>query len=185
VQIDCHVTDGSPPIAATLPRIADRIGIDLDPPDLTDPDDARWLLACVWPGTGRFRRAARAIELGQGEPPQVLRGDALELLPDVLAGVGEGRIVILNSWSFSYFSLEQRQAYVSLLVEVGRRRPVRWITMDAPGVVDLLADKVPLSGSTESDVLGIVTFEGDTPPRANVLAFVQSHGMSLAWQADH
>ncbi len=83
VKIECRVVAGAPPVAASLPTMAGRVGIDLDPPDLTDPDDARWLLACVWPGTGRFQRAARAIELGQSNPPPVLRGGALETLPRV------------------------------------------------------------------------------------------------------
>jgi hypothetical protein len=184
VRVDCRVSAGLPPIAPALPVLSGRVGIDLDPPDLTDPDDARWLLACVWPGTGRFQRAARAIELGQTHPPHVLRGDALEKLPDVLAGLGEGRIVVLNSWSFSYFSLEQRQAYINLLAEVGRNRPVRWVCMDAPGVVEHVAEEVPPTGSVESDVLSIVTFDGVAPPRAEVHAFVQGHGLSMTWQAD-
>jgi hypothetical protein len=183
VRITCKVVAGSPPIAPHLPLIAGRVGIDLDPPDLTDPDDARWLLACVWPGTGRFQRAARAIEMGQAEPPPVLRGDALETLPGVLGSQGEGRIVVLNSWSFSYFSVEQRQAYIELLTDVGRSRPVVWVNMDAPGVIEHMAQEVPPAGNSEADVVTGVVFDGQEAPHAEVLAFVQSHGMSMAWRA--
>jgi hypothetical protein len=137
----------------------------------------------VWPGTGRFDRAVRAIDLGKASPPSVLRGDALDTLPGVLAGLGDGRIVIVNSWSFSYFSVEQRQAYVDLLAQVGRTRPIVWLGGDAPGVVELLGAESPPAGSTESDVLSGVTFEGDASPRAELLAFVQSHGQSMAWLA--
>jgi hypothetical protein len=158
-----------------------RVGIDLEPPDLADPDDARWLLACVWPGTGRFERAARAIELGQRDSPPVLRGDALERLPEVLAGLGDGRIVVLNSWSFSYFPVEQRRTYVELLSEFGRRRPIVWLGMDAPEVVELTAGDIPAAGSAETEVVSGVTF-GNGTPRAEVLAFVQGHGQSMAWR---
>ena len=41
VQIDCTVSAGLPPIARELPVIAGRLGIDLDPPDLSNPDDIR------------------------------------------------------------------------------------------------------------------------------------------------
>jgi hypothetical protein len=166
-----------------VPTIAGRVGIDLDPPDLTNPDDQRWLLACVWPRTGRFERATRAIELGRRDPPPVLQGDALETMPGVLADCEDGRIVVLNSWSFSYFSIEQRRGYIELLADVGRSRPVQWLCMDAPGVVEMVAGEVPPSGNVESDVISLVTFGGDAAPRAEVLAFVQSHGMSLDWQA--
>jgi hypothetical protein len=183
VRIECQVVSGSPPVVPRLPAMSTRIGIDLNPPDLTDPDDTRWLLACVWPGTGRFQRAAQAIAIGRADPPPVLRGDAMEMLPEVLAGLGPGRVAVLNSWSFAYFSVEQRQAYVDVLAEVGRSRPVVWLTMDAPGVVELLAGSAPPEGSAESDLLTAVTFDGAAPPQADVLAFVQSHGMSMAWQA--
>lgn len=183
VRIECEVVAGSPPIAPSLPAIAGRVGIDLDPPDLTEPDDARWLLACVWPGTGRFRRAARAIEMGRADPPPVRQGDAVEKLPAVLAGLGEGRVVVLNSWSYSYFTVEQRQAYVDLLADAGRSRPLVWLNMEGPGVVELSSGQVPPVGSTESDVLSGVTFEAGAPPRAEVLAFVQSHGASCSWLA--
>ena len=184
VHINCRVVGGMPPVEPALPIIADRIGIELNPPDLTDPDDARWLLACVWPGTGRFRRAALAIEMGRPNPPPVLQGDALEVLPGVLAGLGEGHVVVLNSWSFAYLSVEQRQAYVEILVRAGRSRPVVWLCMDAPGVVEIPEDEMgPPPGSVESDVLSSVMFDGATTPRAEVLAFVQSHGQSMVWQA--
>jgi hypothetical protein len=183
VRIECRVESGSPPVVPRLPAINGRVGIDLNPPDLTDPDDTRWLLACVWPGTGRFQRAAQAIAIGRAHPPPVLRGDAMEMLPEVLADLGPGRVVVLNSWSFAYFSMEQRQAYVDVLADVGRSRPLVWLTMDAPGVVELPAGEAPLAGSAESDLLTALTFDGATPPRADVLAFVQSHGMSMAWRA--
>jgi hypothetical protein len=183
VHIDCQVVGGSPPVARRLPVIVGRVGIDLDPPDLADPADTRWLLACVWPGTGRFQRAAQAIALGRADPPRVVQGDAVETVPDVLAGLGPGRIVVLNSWSFAYFSVQQRQAYLDVLADVGRSRPVVWLSMDAPGVVELVAEEAPPRGSAESDLLAGVSFDGAAPPRAEVLAFVQSHGTSMAWRA--
>jgi hypothetical protein len=56
--------------------------------------------------------------------------------------------------------------------------------MDAPGVVEHVAEETPPPGSVESDVLSIVTFDRGASPQSEVLAFVQSHGSSMAWQAD-
>jgi hypothetical protein len=53
VLIHCEVVGGHPPISAELPPLAARMGLDRSPIDLADADDARWLLACVWPDTGR------------------------------------------------------------------------------------------------------------------------------------
>ncbi len=183
VQVDCTVSAGVPPIAQRLPVISGRVGIDLDPPDLNDDDDTRWLLACTWPGTGRFERTAQAIDMGQVDPPPIVRGDALEALPGVLEGRGDGRIVVLNSWSFSYFAVEQRQEYVELLAEVSRHRPIVWVTMDTPGIVEPLVHVTPPIERSEPDLLAGVIFDGGHDPHAEALAFVQSHGQSMAWQA--
>ncbi len=179
LQIDCAVSAGRPPIAEALPPFAGRIGIDLDPPDLTDADDTRWLLACIWPGTGRFGRASRAFEIGRTHPPTVIRGDALDLLPEVLDGLGDGRIVVLNSWSYSYFPVDRRQQYRDILAELGRQRPVVWLTMDIPGLVESAARLEPTT--SEPDVLTGVIFDGNEPPQATALALVQSHGRSMTW----
>ncbi len=32
-----------------MPEVVVRVGVDLDPVDVTDADDARWLRACLWP----------------------------------------------------------------------------------------------------------------------------------------
>ncbi len=180
LQINCTVTAGRPPIARELPPIAGRVGIDLDPPDLTDADDTRWLLACIWPGTGRFGRASQAFEIGRAHPPTVVQGDALELLPGVLDGLGDGRIVVLNSWSYSYFPVERRQEYVDILASVGRHRPVVWLVMDIPGLVESMA-RLEQATASEPDVLTGVVFDGQQSPPAQTLALVQSHGRSMTW----
>ena len=81
VQIHCDVAGGHPPIASRLPEFVSRQGLDRSPIDLADPDDARWLLACVWPDTGRLERTAASIRLAQESLPTVHRGDAVEDLP--------------------------------------------------------------------------------------------------------
>ena len=185
VRIDCTVSAGLPPIAPQLPAIVHRVGIDLAPPDLSDPDDVRWLRACIWPGTGRFDRASRAFEIGRANPPTVVRGDALVVLPGVLDDLGDGRIVVLNSWSYSYFPVERRQEYVELLAAVGRQRPVTWLVMDLPGLVEPVAHVTPPTESTQPDVLTGVVFDRAEAPRAETLAFVQSHGQSMSWLASN
>src|SRR5437870_712465 len=85
VRVACRVVSGDPPIAPLLPPIAARVGIDRDPVDLGDADRVRWLLACVWPDTGRLERTSAAIGAAQLDPPSVIEGDAVAALPAVLA----------------------------------------------------------------------------------------------------
>src|SRR4051794_323741 len=54
VRMTCQVTPPSGRLPAELPAIPHRIGLDREPIDVTSEDDRRWLLACVWPDTGRM-----------------------------------------------------------------------------------------------------------------------------------
>jgi hypothetical protein len=184
VEVRCRVAGGRPPIAARLPPLATRVGIDRDPVDLTRPDDARWLLACVWPDTGRLQRTTASIHLARGDQPRVIRGDALAVLPAVLAGLAdETPAVVLTTWSFSYFSLEQRRQFVELLAGASGRRLIAWLSADGAGVVDDLAEEA--GGDPEhahSDVLGAVLFDRGTR-HPHLLAYVQAHGQWIDWRA--
>src|SRR5437016_9412948 len=75
VVIACTSRNPSLRLPPRLPEISRRLGIDRSPIDVTDADDVRWLLACVWPDTGRLERTAAAIEVARRHRPRVMRGD--------------------------------------------------------------------------------------------------------------
>jgi hypothetical protein len=83
VTIACALS-GPALVPTRLPTIAARLGLDRSPVDVTDPDDVRWLLACVWPDTGRLARTAAAIELTRQYPPTILAGDMVRDLDAAL-----------------------------------------------------------------------------------------------------
>ena len=69
------------------PRVRRRVGVDLDPVDVTTDEGALRLRSFVWPGQqGRMERLERAIAAVRREPPELVRGDAAEALPRLLAG---------------------------------------------------------------------------------------------------
>ncbi len=183
VHIECTVMGGRPPIARRLPAIGGRVGIDIDPPDLNDPDDARWLLACVWPGTNRAERTERAIAVAAAEPPEVVKGDAADLLPVVIAEPSDGTDVVITTWSFSYFSPDRKSRLVDTLERRGRVRPLVWVACDLPGVVDSVeVPQPPDHGGGSCDLMTAVVFDADGA-HPHVLAFAQSHGRWLDWRA--
>jgi hypothetical protein len=184
VTIACQIVGGHPPIAELLPPISTRIGIDRSPIDLSDPDDARWLLACVWPDTGRLERTAAAIALAQADPPRVLTGSANDVLPGVLAGLPPGQVaVIMTTWAFAYFSLEDRLEFMELLDGASHQRALAWLSAEAAGIVEPLAGaRAPDDEQGTSDILGAVLFRGGAR-RAVPLGYVQEHGAWLDWRA--
>jgi hypothetical protein len=181
----CEVLAGDPPIAPRLPTPVSRVGIDRSPVDLGDPADARWLLACVWPDTGRLDRTAASIRLAQEDLPTVLEGDAVETLPSVLDHLEDGTTaVVVTSWAFAYFALDQRRLFTELLADASRRRPVAWLSADGAGTVDGIAERslTEPDSDAQAHVLGAVLFD-DGVPDPTLLAVVQQHGAWIDWRA--
>jgi hypothetical protein len=184
VRIACRIAGGNPPIAGTLPPLVSRIGIDRSPIDLTDPDDARWLLACVWPDTGRLERTDASIRLAQGDLPRVIAGDANEVLPAVLGDLPSGaNAVITTTWVFAYFSPEDRVRFVKLLEAESHSRTLAWLSAEGAGTVAAFAANVsPDDVARSHDVLGASIFEGGQA-RHHFLGFVHEHGAWIDWRA--
>ncbi len=182
VQIRCEVTGGDPPIADRLPALAQRVGIDLSPIDLSDPADARWLLACVWPDTGRAERVQASIRLAQQDMPTVVAGRANAVIPSVIAGLPAGATAIVTTtWAFGYFSEQERAEFVDLLCAESGRRPIAWVSAEGTGTVDALA-AVGAGDPEGPDVLGALLLDGGVGT-ADVLAHVHPHGNWIDWSA--
>jgi hypothetical protein len=180
VRIRCEVTGGDPPVADRLPALAGRVGIDLSPIDLSDPADARWLLACVWPDTGRAERVEASIQLAQQDVPTVVAGRANSTLPGVLAQLPDGATaVVTTTWAMGYFPEEERTEFVELLSAASAARPIAWVSAEGAGTVKAL-EAVGASPPENVDVLGALLFDGGAST-AHVLAHVHPHGNWIDW----
>jgi hypothetical protein len=86
VRLACEIQGAlRPPIQASFPPIAARVGMDIVPVDLDDPDAVLWLQAVVWPDQPeRAQRLNNAIAIARENPVPVMQGDAYT---DVVAGV--------------------------------------------------------------------------------------------------
>lgn len=169
VQVSCRLRGhGVPPLPGRLPEVAWRVGIDVSPVNLEDPDDVRWLRACVWPHQReRAERLKRAIELSRAQPVRLIRGDALELVDEAIAQAPEGTTVcVFHSVLLAYFTDGQVNALRSILAE---RPNVAWIACEPPGV---------LAGQREKDHLAVTLgYGGDV----RIVARAGFHGEWLEW----
>jgi hypothetical protein len=186
VHISCEVVGSRlPPIAPMLPVIAERVGIDRQPVDVTNDDDVRWQLGCVWPDTGRLPRTRLALAVAKQRPPRFVRGDALERVTDVVLGLPAGIVpVVITTWAAAYFSVAERVAFREALAAASQDRPVAWISGEGAGVIDLFGEVDATSDAQglESSVLGLVVFRGGVAePR--FLALVHPHGNWIDWRA--
>ena len=161
----------SPPIPTSFPPVAFRIGLDLNPVPLTDPDSALWLRALIWPE--HERRATQleaAIALAIDNPPMLLAGNALETLPNVLGRIPtESTLCIFHNYTLNQFSLENRSRFDAILDEYSMDRDVHLLSGEGRWGHDYAAlELVSISGGNRS---------------SRKLANVDFHGRWLEWVA--
>jgi hypothetical protein len=133
--------EGPVPLPSSLPRVAWRAGIDLAPVDLADPGDVAWLKALVWPEeTDRLERLRAAIEIARSDPPRIVAGDLVELLPELAAEApDDATLVVFHTAVLAYLEPVRRE-------ELGRRAAAAgatWIACEAPGVLPALGGTGP------------------------------------------
>jgi hypothetical protein len=183
VQLSCSPVGDAPVPARGFPSVAARVGIDLDPVDVTDPDDARWLRACVAPD--RPERAARleaALALAAAAPPVLLRGDAVERLPDTFAHVPADALpVVITTWVLSRLAPERRLRFLERLGAAAAGRTVAWVSAEGVGVapaMPTLGDRPAFGHST----VGVAVLDRSAL-RAEGVGRCWSQGRWLEWLA--
>jgi hypothetical protein len=174
-------TRGAVPVPAEPPPIRGRIGLDRCPVDLADPNETRWLEACVWPDQAeRFHRLRAAILLARDDPPQVRTGDAVD---DVAAAVdtvaADGHPVVLNTWVLNYLSDQRRAAYVAELDRLGAGRDLSWLFAEMPLLVAGLPVPDDPNVATRT-VVSLVRWRGGERTVEH-LATAHPHGAWIHW----
>ena len=164
---------GPLPVPQAPLRVASRSGIDLHPLDVTDADDLAWLRVLVWPEHDERRaRLDAAAQVTRSDPPRLVAGDLLELLPRELDRLvaAEVCVVVQHSAVIAYLEPDDRRRFVKMMrAEVAAGR-CRWVSNEAPGVLPGL----PQPGRSEPHRF-VVALDG-TP-----LALSHPHGSRLDW----
>jgi hypothetical protein len=125
---------GGPPaeLLGTDVEVRRRIGIDRRPVDITTDHGARLLEAFVWADqTLRLERVRRAVEIARADPPVVLEGDYVEIVPALLARRDLGALtVVFSSASTVYLRDDERAELQSAIVRAGKRGSLAWISYE-------------------------------------------------------
>jgi hypothetical protein len=167
--IDCKLRGETIPPLGHSPKIAGRVGLELNPVDLSKPESRDWLKALVWPDhVARFARLDAALQAFATAKPEIRAGDALALLPDTLSRIPENEPVCIYHTLVTYqFSAEMREAFDNLLIAVGLRRPI-W--------------RVSVEGTLSGDNPMILYRYHDGARDKRTLALCDPHGAWIEWQ---
>jgi hypothetical protein len=175
VRLVCPAV-GDPPLPAEVPHVVWRAGIDLEPLDVQDDDDARWLEALFWPGQAqRTDQLREAVAIARREPPLMVRGDLNAQLAEVAGQAPAGAtLVVLHSAVLSYLDPEARSRFARQVREINGH----WIFQELPGSVPEVARSVPRPPRAAHQAIYVVAV--DRVP----VAFAAMHGEWLDWFAD-
>jgi hypothetical protein len=161
------------PIPRSLPHIAWRAGLDLNPVDLSDGEQVAWLETLVWPEqTERLANLRSAIKITAAIRPRVVRGD---LLGDSFVRLcreapKNATLVIFHTAVLAYVpNRSEREAFAARAMQRGT-----WISNEMPGVFPDIARRAPAR-----DAAGRFLLSMDGAP----VAWTEPHGAALEWIA--
>lgn len=157
-----------PPIPARMPAVAWRRGVEISPIDLGDADTVRWLEALIWPeNTERLERLRAAIGLARADPPPIVAGDALELLPELIGSAPPGAAACVYHTHVVYqLSPQGRARLDAILAAAGRARPIY---------------RLGCEGSKLGDARLGLTIYSVADPTERPLAVSSGHGDWVEW----
>lgn len=117
--LHCAIT-GPVPLPTSLPQVAWRAGIDLNPLNVANDDDVRWLNTLIWPGQdARRRQFAAAISVTRSDPPLLVTGDLNETVGHLAdQAPPDATLVIFHSAVLVYLTVEARKQFVSTVKEL-------------------------------------------------------------------
>jgi hypothetical protein len=174
VQLSCSLRGDRPVPAQAMPEVVARVGVDLDPVDVTDADEPDQ--------PERIARLEAEMALAAAAPPLLLHGDAVEVLPDAFARVPADALpVVITTWALSQFPLESRLGFLQRLGEAAADRAVAWVSAEGVGVapaIPTLGDRPAFGHST----IGLAVFDRSAV-RAEAIGRCWSRGRWLAWLA--
>jgi hypothetical protein len=167
--LDCELRGPLTPPTGPTPAVARRVGLEINPVEIADPDDRDWLRALVWPNEpARMKNLADALALFVSARAEIRIGDALDLLTDALAEApGDQTLCVYHTIAVYQLSRPEKHALDSILTVVGLRRPVFRLGLEYDGA-DCTLELVRYS-------------DGRCDERA--LAISHPHGRWLEWLA--
>lgn len=165
----CRVSEDVP-LPQQHPEIVWRTGLDLNPLNLSNQDDVRWLESLVWPEhQDRLSRLRKAMRLARQNKPPIIKGDLRTDVRSLIDGAPrDATVVVFHTAVLSYVSSQDdRDNFARSLM--GTR--AAWIANESPMVFPEIAAK---AGALREDMF-LLSANGEPQ------AWCAPHGQELSW----
>ncbi len=166
--------DGPPPPAVAI-KVQSRVGVDIQPLDVSDAAVRARLMAFVWPDQReRVARAEAGIALALAHPPSLVAGDAADFIEASVGIAPDSVAVVFHSIAYQYFPPETKARIVAHLGSVGA-------SASATAALAWLRFEMDDPAKAELPTLRLTLWQG-VQPLEQFLARVHPHGSTVQWQ---
>lgn len=128
IELECESRGEQLPVQIDPTSFAKPIGLESDPVDLNSPTTCGWLEALCWPEQpDRLRLLRQAVAVARDDPPDILVGDAVRVLPDLIRSIPADPVICLVfCWSIYqiYGTPGGRSRLAEQLSEITADRPI-------------------------------------------------------------
>ena len=177
---------GMPAFLRHVPRINERVGIDLNPVDPTDPDERRWIDALCPPDMVEERnQLCAALDFRARTSLPVIKGDALLALPRLFASIPDP-ICVLASHCLYQWPRDARDALDMEFRKASDARSLYRITIDHPAALGApYAEPVFPANENEAPIAheAVLTVYRDGDSSSTLLGRYDSFGRRGRWLA--
>lgn len=166
---------GPAPVPVDPPQVAWRGGLDLNPLDVSDKDAMQWLSTLVWPEHhDRRLHLQQAIEVARADPPELVPGDLLDLVPQLVQEAADlGPVVVFHSAVIAYLVEDERARFHEMMTGLVADGACHWVSNEGKDVLPAVTATGPdVPEDLATFVLGI---------DARAVAWTHGHGRSMTW----
>lgn len=165
------VVNAATPVPTALPRVVWRAGLDLDPVDISDPNQVAWLEALVWPEQmDRLAKLRAAIRIAAENRPRVVKGDSRTDLAGLVAEAPkDATLVVFHTAVLAYIrSPREREEFARSV------RPLCdfWVSNETPRILPEIAARIGNHGPNGRFLMSV----NGVP-----VGWTDPHGASLDW----
>jgi hypothetical protein len=192
VRLQCKVVGGGRPPVDAIPRIAQKVGVDLVKMDATSPLDRLWMEAVLYPEwTVERERLRAALSIRMRRNVRTLIGDALEVVPPLLEEL-PGSLCVLLSYCLGQWSTAAKAELDDLLRRASRQRDIHRLDIDMlhnesaqtvrGRLAKLAANRIPLRQKSFPSRIEH-TWYARSDAKAYMLAHGDGFGAWVDWRA--
>lgn len=176
VALEAELRGGGamPPLADNL-VVWFRGGIDINPIDLRNEEELRWLRALIWPEhVERHQRLIAAADELVRSPVDLRGGDAADLLPQMIADTpADAALTVYSTVALYQIPEAGRDRIVQILTETSMQRAVWLVTLEL---------RLEDIDNTQEPTLALTRFANGEASR-QLLAKSSPHGWWIEWAA--